>query len=323
MNNHCENFDNLTLNQKLCLLLSKNLNPKGNTVSGQGVISYMDKLLKDGANLNFKDEYGKTPLDIALSHRNATSVLWLVESGAADHLDKSQKLCVLLSTKHSLLDKSFKLTLEKLLQEGANINYMDCFGKTPLKIAIGQGNAETAIWLTENGAKKIDAADKDFFNSQLANHIVYHNYNIDSFDKPFFEALLKQGATVKSSVISKILENTSLSTFTGSKLGDLIHKEVDSNLENCTIHKFVLFKHLESIPGFFSPKELLEIDYTLKDDFLTLIGLSPSPVITIQGGDGKFSEITLPNLVTANIARHVDIEEWLQVVGQAEQDWHE
>lgn len=250
LRSHCENFDNLTLNQKLCLLLSKNLNPYGNTDLGRKVIFYMEKLLSDGANLNYADEYGKTPLDIALGYRNATSVLWLVEKGAADHLNPSQTLCMLLSTKHSMFDKSFKLTLEKLLQKGADVNYSDCYSKTPIEISIDQNNAETVLWLADNGAKISDNGKK-YLNYHLHNHLNFIKNQPIAAENPFLEKLVRH----------------------------LVHNEIENNLENCTIHKLALFQH-SAVKRYITEGQASKAKIFLKTNFFKLIGVCEDQILS-------------------------------------------
>jgi hypothetical protein len=325
LRNSCVNFYNLSPHQKLCLLLSKNLNPYGKYIStdiGEEIIFYMEKLLNDGANLNYADEYGKTPLDIALDYRNLTSVLWLIENGAAGHLNLSQKLCMLLSTKHSVFDKSFLFAMEKLLQEGADINYVDHYGKTPLKIAIDSNNAQTVVWLADNGAQ-VNAEDKKYLDIQLQNHLGWCKFNPVTLNNLFFEKLITHGATnIKSSVILdmiKLLPNcesfNELTHFSKS-VGTLVHQEIEKNLQNCTIHKFVLFNYLKSFPEFFTEQEIVKIDTASGHGFFKLLAVCQTPSLLICGNN-----VDLRELASINIAQYIDYADWLQAVGQVESSW--
>jgi hypothetical protein len=97
----------------------------------------VEMLLENGANVNFRQADGQTPLHLAVSCDDGLTEL-LLEFGADIHAQAHDGSTAL----HTL----FKLPLEKrtgildvLLSHGANLNYRDLLGRTPVDVGISTG----------------------------------------------------------------------------------------------------------------------------------------------------------------------------------------
>ena len=100
------------------------------------MVELLAELIKEGAYVNEKDHFGRTPLDRA---RNEEVKAALREHGA----------------KHSLFHAAFSEggmveLVAELIKEGADVNEKNQFGKTPLDWA---RNEEVKAALREHGAK--------------------------------------------------------------------------------------------------------------------------------------------------------------------------
>ncbi len=95
-------------------------------------------LLSNDADINIKDELGRTPLMIAVGARQLETVSLLINSGANIESVDSNKQTALF---HSLYYKSSPEACEILLKAGANPNVKDNEGICPLKTAIDNKKA--------------------------------------------------------------------------------------------------------------------------------------------------------------------------------------
>ena len=113
-------------------------------------------LIAKGANVNFKDYAGKTPLHWAAEFGNKDTVEMLIAKGAdikvKDYAGKTPLHRALYNTGN-------KDTAEILITKGADINVKDYAGKTPLHQAAEFGNKDTAEILITKGA---DVNVKDY-----------------------------------------------------------------------------------------------------------------------------------------------------------------
>ena len=102
----------------------------------KGLCDIVDILLENGADVNHRDECGRTPLYIALSNGNPIIVRKLLDTGAdVNAVDNDNCTCI----------HNYSITLEcldiVLCYGGLNlINKQDDYGYTPLHIAIQAGN---------------------------------------------------------------------------------------------------------------------------------------------------------------------------------------
>ncbi|HHF7349552.1 TPA: ankyrin repeat domain-containing protein [Legionella feeleii] len=150
------------------------------------------KLIKDylslGADINYKDAKGYTPLMLAVDNQNERLVEYLLKQGADPllsniHGEKASDLASQSSSLYSLLKKAEKraglgsLTVEErsslllqelagsmeanaerideLLDSGADINYQNSKGFTALMLAVDAGNERIAEYLLRNGANPL------------------------------------------------------------------------------------------------------------------------------------------------------------------------
>ena len=148
----------------------------------KGDVSAMSDAVANGASVNHKTVLHETPLMYAIDECRVDAARWLIEKGA--NIEVQTKLqqtplikaategCVeivqLLLDSEALIDRStskneynalFKAaehnrlpTTERLLDYGADINYRNIFGMTPLLIATQKGHYEMVELLLERGA---------------------------------------------------------------------------------------------------------------------------------------------------------------------------
>ena len=122
--------------------------------SSEGNIPEVKRLLKAGADVNAKDEYGYMPLLFAISNGHVEVVKVLLSAGAdvnARHGDGKPPLSYAIS-------KDKAEVVKVLLSAGADVNAEDNDGQTPLDWA--WGNAEVVKILKAAGGKESVAGSK-------------------------------------------------------------------------------------------------------------------------------------------------------------------
>lgn len=153
-------------------------------------------LINHGANVNSKNDFGLTPLDLVQKHgihqfREVTEQirLFLIENGAECSSESKVKydISVLNDKLIEACEKNKIDVLQELITNGADINAQP-FGITPLIAAIKNGYLEIVKFLIENGA---DVNQKDF------RHDSPLNYSI-TWDRPDIACLLiESGALIE------------------------------------------------------------------------------------------------------------------------------
>ena len=113
------------------------------------------ELLKNGANINVKDENGWTPLTWAVSKGWVSAVRLFLEKGADDPLgDNSGRLPI-----HHAAQRGYKHIAELLAKRHSTLNQKNKLGETPLHLAALEGHVEVVRFLlTENAV--VDLLDK-------------------------------------------------------------------------------------------------------------------------------------------------------------------
>jgi ankyrin repeat protein len=146
-----------------------------------GDIEKVKKLLKKGADVNAKDNYGFTPLHDAAFFGRIEVVKLLIEKGANVNAKDN-----LGSTPLHLAAIIRRIEVVKLLiEKGANVNAKDNVGWTPLHWAAFAGHIEVVKLLIENGAY-VNATDNDGFTPL---HLAANNGHIE-----VVKLLLEHGA---------------------------------------------------------------------------------------------------------------------------------
>ena len=106
-------------------------------------------LLKQGADVNYEDSYGKTPLSNAVINGNADMVSLLLENGA--DIECKSKYKGGLTPLQRAFTKGNKEIIKLLIEKGANVNVY-CKDKPLLHTAIENDDKSLVELLIENGA---------------------------------------------------------------------------------------------------------------------------------------------------------------------------
>lgn len=90
--------------------------------------------IEAGTDLNKKDEYGSTPLTVAVTFGKTQAAFALIEGGADLNITASDGSTAL----HTAAFLCRQDILEKLLQKGANRDLLNKYGATPLQSVSGE-----------------------------------------------------------------------------------------------------------------------------------------------------------------------------------------
>ncbi len=136
--------------------------------SDAGDLQTLEKLLKEGADVNFADENGSTALMLASFNGRTAIVELLIKSGAEVNLaDLNNRTALIYAS-----SGPFAETVEVLLKNDAQPNLFDNVEKwTALMFAAAEGNTEVVKVLLENGASKemTDIDGESAYDFALAN----------------------------------------------------------------------------------------------------------------------------------------------------------
>ena len=113
-------------------------------------------LIEAGANVNAKENDGRTPLMCAADKGHSEIVKLLIENGADVNAKNNYGHTSLMCAAGKGHTEIVKLLIEK----GANVNAKNNYGRTPLMYAADEGHTETVKLLIEKGAD-VNAKDKD------------------------------------------------------------------------------------------------------------------------------------------------------------------
>ena len=108
---------------------------EGSYVCDKGIIDY---LLDHGAEINFKNVEGQTPLHLVCEAGNFEIMKHLVERGA----NINAKDFVEFSTLHYAVIGGNPDIIKLLLDKGVDLNNQDVYGQTPIRFAVAHGTNE-------------------------------------------------------------------------------------------------------------------------------------------------------------------------------------
>ena len=119
-------------------------------------LAKVKQLLEQGADVNARDIYQRTPLHSAACFGNTAVTALLIEKGADVHArDKSQRTPL-----HYAADCGNTAVAALLIEKGADVNARDNYQKTPLHLAARDGKTDIAKLFIEKGAD-VHARDND------------------------------------------------------------------------------------------------------------------------------------------------------------------
>ena len=121
--------------------------------------SEINTLINDGADINFRNADGKTPIYVAAEKGHTRVVDLLIERGAdlriVDNLNQSPLTVACRNSKDGTNDIIYKKwfdIIRFLIEAGAPLNQYDNLGKTPLLICVDNEDAKSSKLLVERGA---------------------------------------------------------------------------------------------------------------------------------------------------------------------------
>lgn len=132
-------------------------------------------LINYQADVNLEDEYGRTSLNLAASRGNVEIAQILLDAGA--HVDSKKNKIKDEKSKwrireplHSAVESNNLVIAKMVIEKEADVNLEDGWNRTPLNLAIAEGNSQMVEFLLENGAdveKSVDLMEKKLGKSAL------------------------------------------------------------------------------------------------------------------------------------------------------------
>ncbi|BBG99467.1 Ankyrin repeat family protein [Prunus dulcis] len=115
-----------------------------------GLVTFMDKLLDDGVDINVVDKDGLTALHTAIIAKKEAVISHLLRKGASPHIRDGDGATPL----HYAVQVGTKRIVKLLIKYKVDVNVADNDGWTPLHIAVQSRNRDIAKILLVNGADK-------------------------------------------------------------------------------------------------------------------------------------------------------------------------
>ena len=177
-------------------------------------------LLEKGANVNSKDKFGQSSLSLAAEKGHQGVVRLLLEKGAdIDSKDVNKRTPLLLAAVRGYPD-----VVRMLLDGGADFDSPDDTGQTPLMQAVEEGHKKVVNMLLDGGAN-VDSADKKGWTPL--------RFAVDRKRQDFVVTLLERGAKVNSDgAYGQNLLHVAVETYNEPLVKLFLDRGVDVNSKN-------------------------------------------------------------------------------------------
>lgn len=177
-----------------------------------GAIERVKNLLAKGADINGKDNKGKTPLMGACFWRKEEAVKFLLENGADVNIQDNEGMTALLWVCHRKRPEIVKL----LLDAGADANHESTEGRTPLAQAAATGDVDTVKLLLDRGADAnkanrsgntalMEATDRGPLS--LVEILIKAGADVNSRNKRGRTALMEAARSGNSEIVQVLVDN--------------------------------------------------------------------------------------------------------------------
>ena len=136
---------------------SEGLSPL-NYAASFGNIEIVEALLEAGSDVNYQDPWGMTSLHAALKEGHDEVAVLLMEYGADVNLQTTAGYYIGFSPLHTAIffNKVDIATIEKLLEQGADLTAVDQTGQTPQQMASQKGLTEIEALVDQKWSTTID-----------------------------------------------------------------------------------------------------------------------------------------------------------------------
>ncbi|KAL5331136.1 hypothetical protein ACEPPN_000665 [Leptodophora sp. 'Broadleaf-Isolate-01'] len=152
-----------------------------------GILAVVRLLLEQGAELEAKDSFGRTPLSRAAENGHEAVVRLLLEQGAELEAKDSRFKLTPLSR---AAGNGHEAVVRLLLEQGAELETKDSFGRTPLSRAAEKGHEAVVRLLLEQGAE-LETKDSRFKLTPLS-------WAAENGHEAVVRLLLEQGAELET-----------------------------------------------------------------------------------------------------------------------------
>jgi len=139
-------------------------------------VDFVKLLIEKGADVNAKDNNGKTPLMHAIIKNFSEKAIFLIDKGANVNAKDNNGKTPLI---HSMSSWYSCSDIHYLIEKGADVNASDSDGKTPLTYAIDLRDTKRFSWLIVSGA---DIYAKDYENRTPLMYICNSEIPAENFE---------------------------------------------------------------------------------------------------------------------------------------------